>query len=89
MGCYSRQDGAEDGDMDSGSGGCRFETALHSMFLYLQVHRCWSGGWRHRVWRREEDCRLGSTKVHLICGVLSNGVKSDCGAFIKILELNL
>ena len=83
MGGYSRQDGAEDGDMDSGSGGCRFEAALHSMFLYLQVHRCWSGGWRHRVWRREEDCRLGSTKVHFICEVLSNVVIHNVGLLLK------
>ena len=54
MSFHSRQDGAEDGDVDSGSGGCRFKTALYSMFLYLQVHRCWSGGWRHTEYGEEK-----------------------------------
>ena len=31
---HSRQDGAEDGDVDSGSGRCRFKTALYSVSLF-------------------------------------------------------
>ena len=75
MSCHSRQDGAEDGDVDSGSGGCRFETALYSMFLYLQVHRCRSGVVTQSG---VAGGRLGTTKVHFICGVLSNvGIHSQ------------
>ena len=31
----------------------------------------------------EEDCRLGSTKVHFICGVLSNVVIPNAGLLLK------
>ena len=81
MSFHSRQDGAEDGDVDSGTGGWRFKPALYSMFLFLQVHRWRSGGWKCRVWRRG-DCRLGSTKVHFMCGVLSNVVIHDAGLLL-------
>ena len=34
MSCHSRQDGAEDGDADSESGGCRFKTTLYSVSFF-------------------------------------------------------